>query len=95
MQTQTPTPAYQITAIVWDVPSASTPGRVYHVRAVTPDDVPECDCEASQHPKTQGKCWHVKAARSGLAGKPRCRASVQPTATIAERFGFITPDYPS
>lgn len=73
MQAATPTRSY--TAIRWTVPSATTPGVVYTVSAGSPSDTLSCDCEASNYPKTRGRCWHLKAVATGLAGKPRCRAS--------------------
>jgi hypothetical protein len=63
------------TAIRWQVPSATTPGIVYTVSADSPDSPLSCDCEAGDYPKTRGRCWHLKAVHSGLAGKPRVRVS--------------------
>jgi hypothetical protein len=91
--TTSPTQVY-ISRIAWTVPSASRPGVAHTVTADSPEDEPRCSCEASQHAKTEGKCWHLRAVRSGVI-RPRCRASVQPAATVAERFGFISPDYRS
>jgi hypothetical protein len=67
--------AYQIHSIAWTVLSATTPGIVYTVSAASPDASLACNCEANDYPKTRGKCWHLKAVHSGMAGKPRCRVS--------------------
>jgi hypothetical protein len=85
VQSSTPSTVY-ISRIVWSVPSATRPGVVHEVTADGPDDVPACHCEASQHPKTEGKCWHLRAIRSGLI-RPRCRASVIAPASAERTCG--------
>ncbi len=58
----------------WSVPSATTEGTEYQI-TVDANGERVCNCEASQYPKTRGKCWHLKAVASGLAGKPRVRVT--------------------
>jgi len=72
MQTQT-----IIRNIAWTVPSASEAGVEYTVSAPSPTGLLSCNCKASQYPKTRGRCWHVRAVRAGLCGKPRVRVVVQ------------------
>jgi hypothetical protein len=65
----TTTGQYQVRSIRYTVESASVPGRVY---TVTVDDGGWfCDCKAGEYTKTRGRCWHIKTARAGEAGKPR------------------------
>jgi hypothetical protein len=76
-------PKSTIRLVSWTVPSASEPGITYTVSAPSPDDPLSCDCKASEHPKTRGRCWHIKAVHSGMAGKPRVRVSVTPRQAVA------------
>ena len=78
MQTQTPTRKH--TTVLgpqrWTVPSATTPGVVYTVTADPQTTELRCDCPNGQAGKCQ--CWHLKAVRTGLAGRPRVRVSQRP-----------------
>jgi hypothetical protein len=64
-----------IRSITWTVPSTTTPGVTYLVRADSPTGLLRCSCPASQYPKTRGRCWHLKAVHAGMAGKPRVRVT--------------------
>jgi hypothetical protein len=57
----------------WSVPSATTEGTKYEI-TVDANGERQCSCEASQYPKTRGRCWHLKAVNAGLV-KPRVRVS--------------------
>lgn len=76
MQASSPPVAYDIKSITYTVPSATTDGHYYQVSIDHETQRATCDCPASQGSKTRGKCWHIKAVRSGLAGKPRIRIGV-------------------
>jgi len=60
----------------WTVPSATTEGTEYEI-TVDQNGERQCSCEASQYPKTRGKCWHLKAVAAGMV-KPRVRVSQRP-----------------
>jgi hypothetical protein len=72
LQTQTIT-----RSIRYPVPSATRP----EIKHVVTEDVEtgerRCNCEASDHPKTRGKCWHLRAVNAGLI-RPRVRVSQRP-----------------
>ena len=70
-----------VTSIVWSVPSATTKGITYEVRADPIDGRLTCNCMAG----TSGKCcWHVKSVAAGAIGKPRVRFTPAPRLTAAE-----------
>ena len=56
-------------SITWSVPSATTKGVTYEVRASVDDGRLECNCPA------RVVCWHIKAVASDAIGKPRVRVS--------------------
>jgi hypothetical protein len=61
-----------ISSITYRIPSDSQPGA-FHDVAVDPEDGRmTCPCPA------RGGCWHEKAIRTGLAGKPIVRVSQRP-----------------
>jgi hypothetical protein len=67
------------------VPSAT---RAATEHTVTEDPITgerTCNCEANDHPKTRGRCWHLKAVAAGLAGKLRVRV------TQSSGFSVQTP----
>ena len=75
---ETATP-YTLKSIVYHVPSASEPGLVHDVTVT--DERVTCDCEASKHAKTRGRCWHLQAVKAGLyVGKPHMRIEPLPPA---------------
>jgi hypothetical protein len=74
LSTQNPQPQVTTGLPRWTVPSATTEGTDYTV-TVNEHGERVCNCEANGYPKTRGKCWHLKAVASGLAGKPRIRVS--------------------
>ena len=78
MTTQTPTAHNTIRRITWTVPSATRPGITHTVTEDIATGARSCNCEASDHPKTRGRCWHLKATAAGLAGKPVVRISQRP-----------------
>jgi hypothetical protein len=67
------TPTASISSIVWSVPSASTAGLTYEVRAESATGVLFCNCLAAAH---QRVCWHVRWVAQGKASKPVVRATV-------------------
>jgi hypothetical protein len=69
----------------WSVPSATTEGTTYEI-TVNEHGERVCSCEASQYPKTRGRCWHLKAVAAGLAGKPRVRVSQRPATAPLPSF---------
>lgn len=77
MSAQIPQPKHIIRSITYAVPSATREG----VEHVVTEDVESgrraCTCEASDHPKTAGKCWHLRAVNAGMV-KPRVRVSQRP-----------------
>jgi hypothetical protein len=82
----TETPAKNIIrAITYEVPSATREG----VKHVVTEDVEtgerSCSCEASDHAKTSGKCWHLRAVASGLI-RPRVRVSQRPAPAPLSAF---------
>jgi hypothetical protein len=76
MPSQTPQQAYRIGTPRWTVPSATTEDTEYTI-TVDANGERQCNCEASQYPKTRGRCWHLKAVNAGLV-KPRIRVSQRP-----------------
>jgi hypothetical protein len=60
----------------WTVPSATAEGTSYEI-TVDANGERICSCEASQYPKTRGRCWHLKAVNAGMV-KPRVRISQRP-----------------
>jgi hypothetical protein len=73
LQTQTITKS-----IRYPVPSATRPEIKHTVSEDPTTGERTCNCEANDHPKTRGRCWHIKAAASGLI-KPVVRCTVRPT----------------
>ncbi len=63
----------------WAVPSATTKGITYEVAADAETTELRCDCPNGQAGKCN--CWHIKAVRTGLAGKPRVRLTQRSTAS--------------
>jgi hypothetical protein len=84
----------------WSVPSATRDGITHTVTEDAETGQRHCNCEASDHPRTRGRCWHIRAVAAGLAGKPRIRVSQRPTPaplpsftcarTSAEGQAFVT-----
>jgi hypothetical protein len=72
-----PQPQFTTGTPRWTVPSATTEGERYEI-TIDANGERVCTCEASQYPKTRGRCWHLKAVAAGLAGKPRVRVSQRP-----------------
>ena len=66
-----------IRSITYTVPSATREGVEHVVTEDVETGARHCACEASDHPKTAGKCWHVKSVNAGLV-KPRVRVSQRP-----------------
>ena len=79
MVTTNPTIHNTIRTITWTVPSATRQGITHTVSEDIETGARSCNCEASDHAKTRGKCWHLRAVASGLAGKPTVRISQRPT----------------
>ena len=79
MSAQTLTHNHIIRSIVWEIPSASRPGVKHIVSEDIETGARSCNCEASDHPKTRGRCWHLKAVAAGLAGKPTVRMTQRPS----------------
>lgn len=71
-----PQPEFSMSAPRWPVPSATTEGAEYEI-TVDQNGERVCNCQASQYPKTRGRCWHLKAVNAGLV-KPRVRVSQRP-----------------
>jgi hypothetical protein len=73
-----PQPKSIIRSIAWEIPSATRQGITHTVSEDIETGAQSCNCEASDHPKTRGRCWHLKATAAGLAGKPTVRVSQRP-----------------
>jgi len=71
-QTQTITKS-----IRYPVPSATRPDVEHTVTEDIETGDRRCNCEASDHPKTRGRCWHIRAVNAGLV-KARVRVSQRP-----------------
>jgi hypothetical protein len=46
-------------------------------------------CEASDHPTSAGRCWHLRAVAFGIAGKPTVRISQRPARRFSEDTAAI------
>jgi hypothetical protein len=79
MATTTLTTHNTIRSIVWEIPSATRQGLKHTVSEDIETGARSCNCEASDHPKTRGRCWHLRAVASGLAGKPVVRITQRPS----------------
>jgi hypothetical protein len=80
---QTSTGQYQIRAIRYTVPSASTPGVSYIVSVDPSTQVMDCSCPARR------ECWHKKSVRTGMAGKPHVTARIMPPAPRRATFNDL------
>jgi hypothetical protein len=65
-------------SIRYPVPSATRPEIKHTVSEDVETGERTCNCEASNHPKTRGRCWHLKAVAAGTI-KPVVRCTVRPT----------------
>ena len=63
--------------LTWTVPSATTRGVSYEVKADVVTGELRCNCPARR------VCWHVKACAAGAMGKPHIR--VRPQAPVPTR----------
>ena len=63
-----------IRSITYTVPSATREGITHTVTEDVESGRRSCTCEASDHPKTAGKCWHLRAITAGMV-KPRVRVT--------------------
>ena len=82
METTIPTTKYSVRSVVYDVPSATEPGRKYLVSADPETGRLACECKAYQYGRP---CWHCKAVASGMV-KARIRIAPKPAPRTIPTF---------
>ncbi len=80
---ESPSAAYQLVSVSYNVPSATEPGVSYTV--VVTDDGLRCTCTAGHYKRL---CWHRKAVQAGqVTSKPRVRIRPLEATVVAAPSG--------